>query len=189
MPSLRHTIRVLLKSPGFTITAVLILGLGIGANTAIFSLINTALLKPLPYPHADQLVEVFQPLRNLQTVRLAYPDYLDFCANQHSFQGLALLYSDDLILTGQGEPAHLSGAFVTGNYFHTFGKPMLFGRSFDPNEDRPDAASVVVLGERLWRSRFRADPQVVGTRVILSGASYEIVGISPQRGDETANAP
>jgi putative ABC transport system permease protein len=183
----RHTIRLLVKSPGFAITAILILGSGIGANTAIFGLINTIVLKPLPYPHADQLVEVFQPLRNLQTFRLAYPDYLDFWANQHSFQDLALLYSDDLILTGQGEPAHLSGAFVTGNYFHTFGKAMLFGRSFDPNEDRPDAASVVVLGERLWRSRFWADPQVVGTRVVLNGASYEVVGISSQRGGETAN--
>jgi putative ABC transport system permease protein len=184
---MRHTLRLLLKSPGFIITAVLILGLGIGVNTAIFGLINAVLLKPLPYPHADQLVEVFQPLRNLQTFRLAYPDYLDFCANQHSFQDLALLCSDDLILTGQGEPAHLSVAFVTGNYFHTFGKPMLFGRSFGPNEDGADAPSVVVLGERLWRSRFRADPQVVGARVILNSASYEIVGISPQRGDETAN--
>ena len=183
----RYSLRLLLKSPGFTITAVLILGFGIGANTAIFGLINAVLLKPLPYPHADQLVEVFQPLRNLQKFRLAYPDYLDFCASQHSFQDLALLYSDDLILTGQGDPAHLSVAFVTESYFQTFGRPMLFGRSFGPNEDRPDAPSVVILGERLWRSRFRADPQVVGTRVILNGASYEIVGISPQRGDETAN--
>jgi macrolide transport system ATP-binding/permease protein len=187
MLGLRHTVRLLLKSPGFTITAVLILGFGIGVNTAIFGLIEVILLKPLPYAHADQLVEVFQPLRNLQKFRLAYPDYLDFCANQHSFQGLALLYSDDLILTGQGDPAHLTVAFVTGNYFQTFGRPMLFGRSFGPNEDRPDAPSVVILGERLWRSRFRADPQVVGTQVILNGASYEIVGISPQRGDETAN--
>jgi hypothetical protein len=85
MSPVRHTLRLLLKSPGFTITAVLILGIGIGANTAIFSLIDAVLLKPLPYPRADRLVEVFQPLRNLQKFRLAYPDYLDFCANQHSF--------------------------------------------------------------------------------------------------------
>ena len=111
---LHYTIRLLLKSPGSTITAVLILGVSIGANTAIFSLINTALLRPLPYPQAGRLVEIFQPLRNLQTFHLAYPDYQDFCANQHSFRDLALIFGDDLNLTGEGDPVRISAAFVTG---------------------------------------------------------------------------
>ncbi len=187
LASVRYSIRLLLKSPGFTITAVLILGFGIGANTAIFSLINSVLLKPLPYPRSERLVEVFQPLRNIQKFYVCYPDYQDFLASQRSFEDLALTYSDDVILTGQGDAAHLSADFVTGNYFRTLGRPLLFGRPFGPEEDRPDVASVVILGEHLWRSRFHADPKMIGTRVILNGASYEVVGIAPQRVDETAN--
>ena len=184
---MRQTLRSLLRSPGFTITAVIILGFGIGANTAVFSLVNAILLRPLPYPRADRLVEVFQPLRKIQNFRVCYADYIDFCASQHSFQELALTYNDDLVLTGQGESAHLNGTFVTGNYFRTFAKEMLVGRAFGPESDRAEAAPVVVLGEHLWRSRFHADPAIVGTHVVLSGVSYEIVGVSFQRADETAS--
>ena len=99
---MRHTLRLLLKSPGFTVTAVLILGFGIGANIAIFSLINSVLLKPLPYPRADRLVEIFQPLRTIQKFYVCYPDYLDFCATQRSFSDLAATCNEDLILTGEG---------------------------------------------------------------------------------------
>jgi putative ABC transport system permease protein len=184
---MRHTLRLLLKSPGFTITAIAILGLGIGANTAIFSLIESVLLKPLTYPRPDQLVEVFQPLRNLQTFRMCYPDYLDFCANQHSFQNLAVSYNNDLVLTGQGDPVHLTGSFVTANYFQTLGRPLLAGRPFGPSEDRADTATVVILGERFWRERFRADPTVVGAKVQLNQVSYEIIGVCRQRSDEIAS--
>src|SRR5260221_963391 len=119
---LRYIVRLLLKSPGFTITAVLILGVGIGANTAVFSLINGVLLQPLPYPQADRLVEIFQPLRNLQTFQMAYPDYEDFCANQQSFQDLALiLLGDKLSLTVQSDPARIGAAFVTASSFIPLG--------------------------------------------------------------------
>jgi putative ABC transport system permease protein len=186
MFSLRHTLRLLLKSPGFTITAVLILGLGIGANTAIFSLISSVLLKPLPYPHADRLVEIFQPLRTLQAFYVCYPDYFDFCATQHSFTDLAATCNESLILTGQGDAAQLDGAFVTGNYFRTLGRAMLSGNAFGPETDRPDTAPVAVLGEHLWRNRFHSDPTVVGTHVVLGGVDYQIVGVTAQRSDETA---
>jgi predicted permease len=183
----RHTIRLLLKSPGFTVTAILILGFGIGANTAIFSLINSVLLKPLPYPRSDRLVEVFQPLRNIQKFYVCYPDYLDFCASQKSFQDLAATHNDDLILTGQGEAADLTATFVTGNYFQTLGRSMLVGQALGLETDRPDTPRVVVLGEHLWRSRFHADPNIVGTHIVLSGGSYQIVGVTVQRSDETAD--
>ena len=184
---MRHTLLLLLKSPGFTITAILILGFGIGANTAIFSLIDSVLLKPLPYPRSDRLVEVFQPLRNIQKFYVCYPDYLDFCASQHSFQDLAVTYNDDLILNGQGEAAHLTATFVTGNYFQTLGRSMLVGQALGPETDHADAPPVVVLGEHLWRSRFHADPNIAGTHIVLSGASYQIVGVTVQRSDETAD--
>jgi predicted permease len=183
---MRHTLRLLLKSPGFTITAILILGFGIGTNTTVFSLISSVLLKPLPYPRPDRLVEIFQPLRNVQKFYVCYPDYQDFLATQRSFADLALIYSDDVILTGQGDAAHLSADFVTGNYFQTLGRPLLFGRPFGPEEDRPDVPSVVILGEHLWRSRFHADPKIVGTRVLLDGAGYDVIGVAPQRIDESA---
>jgi putative ABC transport system permease protein len=186
MSGLRHTLRLLLKSPGFTITAVLILGLGIGANTAIFSLINSVLLKPLPYPRSDRLVEIFQPLRTIQAFYVCYPDYFDFCAAQHSFTDLAATCNESLIFTGQGDAAQLEGAFVTGNYFRTLGRAILMGNAFGPETDRPDTAPVAVLGEHLWRNRFHSDPTVVGTHMVLGGVVYQIVGVTAQRSDETA---
>ena len=184
---MRHTLRLLLKSPGFTITAVLILGFGIGANTAIFSLINSVLLKPLPYPRAERLVEIFQPLRTIQKFYVCYPDYLDFCATQRSFSDLAATCNEDLILTGRGDAAQLPGTFVTGNYFQTLGRRMLVGQAFGSEMDQPNTPPVAVLGEHLWRSRFHADPTVVGTHVVLGGIEYQIVGVTAQRSDETAS--
>jgi len=186
MLGLRHTIRLLLKSPAFTITAVLILAVGIGANTAIFSLINSVLLKPLPYPGADRLVQIFQPLRTIQKFYVCYPDYLDFCATQRSFTDLAATCNEELILTGQGDAAQLSGTFVTGNYFRTLGRTMLLGQAFGLETDQPDTPPVAVLGEHLWRSRFHADPALVRSHVVLGGIDYQIVGVTAQRSDETA---
>jgi putative ABC transport system permease protein len=183
----RHTLRLLFKSPGFTITAVLILAVGIGANTAIFSLFNSVLLNPLPYPRADRLVEIFQPLRTIQKFYVCYPDYFDFCATQRSFTDLAATCNEDVILTGQGDAAHLSGTFVTANYFRTLGRTMLLGKAFGPETDRPDTPPVAVLGEHLWRSRFHADPKVTGTHLVLGGIDYQIVGVTAQRSDETAS--
>jgi putative ABC transport system permease protein len=165
---------------------VLILGVGIGANTAVSSLIKGVLLQPLPYPQADRLVEIFQPLRNLQTFQMAYPDYEDFCANQQSFQDLALiLLGDKLSLTGQGDPARIGAAFVTGNFFKTLGRSLILGRPFSETEDKPGAPAVAILGERLWRTRFHADPQIVGTHLILSGTSFQVIGVTPQQAEET----
>jgi putative ABC transport system permease protein len=182
----RHTLRLLLKSPGFTITAVLILAVGIGANAAIFSLINSVLLKPLPYPRADRLVEIFQPLRTIQKFYVCYPDYLDFCATQRSFTDLAATCTEDLILMGQGDAAQLSGTFVTGNYFRTLGRTMLIGQAFGPETDQPNTPPVAVLGEHLWRSRFHADAAVVGTHLVIGGVDYQILGVTAQRSDESA---
>src|SRR5260221_8037787 len=185
LSQLRYTVRLLLKSPGFTITAVLILGVGIGANTAVLSLIKGVLLQPLPYPQADRLVEIFQPLRNLQTFQMAYPDYEDFCTNQHSFQDLALILGDKLSMTGQRDPVRIGAAFVTGNFFKTLGRPLILGRPFSENEDTPGAPAVAILSEQLWRTRFHADPQIVGTHLVLSGTSFQVIGVTPQQADET----
>src|ERR1700741_293058 len=131
---LRHTIRLLIKTPGFTIMAILIFGIGIGANTAIFSLINGVLLKPLPYPHAERLVQIFQPFRNFDRLPLSYPDYLDFSANQHSFDALMIYRQQDFNLSGRGAPERISGLYVSGGFFGVLGRPFLLGRPFDEAE-------------------------------------------------------
>ena len=180
---LRYTVRVLLKSPGFTITTVLSLGLGIGANTAIFSLINGVLLKPLPYPNADRLVQIFQPSQEVHEMPMAYSDYVDFCASQHTLQGLTVCYHDALEITGNGEPERIDGAYVTGSFFELLGRAFLLGKPIGKAEEET-AASVVVLSEQLWRSRFHANPNVLGTNIRLNGRSFQIIGITPEQANE-----
>jgi len=179
----RLTIRLLLKSPGFTITAVVILGLGIGANTAIFSLINGVLLKPLPYPQADRLVMIYQPTQGVPRMNVAYSDYLDFRASQHSLQDLTLIGADDFQITGDGEPERIGGAYVTGNFFSVMGRPFLLGRPFSEKDEKA-AANVVVLTDSLWRKRFHGDPGMVGKNITLNGRSFEIIGITPPQANE-----
>ena len=183
---LRQTIRPLFKSPGFTITAILILGLGIGANTAIFSLINGALLKPLPYPHAERLVQLFQPFRNFDRFSFDYPDYLDYRAGQHTFAGLTALINDDFNLAGRGEPQRISGLYVTGDFFQLLGRPFIIGRPFGQAEDEPEAAAVVVVSERLWRTQFHADPNLIGGYITLNGRSFQVIGVTPAQANESA---
>jgi len=180
---LRHTIRLLLKSPGFAITAILILGLGIGANTAIFSLINGVLLKPLPYPQGDRLIRIYQPTLDVPRMNVAYSDYVDFKAGQHTLQGLTLIGADDFQITGDAEPERLDGAYVTGNFFAVMGRPFLLGRPFGEAEEKA-AANVVVLTDVLWRKRFHGDPKVLGQNITLNGRVFQIIGITPPQANE-----
>ncbi len=180
---LRLTIRLLLKSPGFTITAIVILGLGIGANTAIFSLINGVLLKPLPYPEEGRLVRIYQPTQDVPRMNVAYSDYVDFRAGQHTLRDLALIQFDDFQVTGDAEPERIDGAYVTGNFFAVMGRAFLLGRPFGEKEEKV-AAYVVVLTDALWRKRFNGDPKVIGRSITLNGRSFEIIGITPPQANE-----
>jgi len=180
---LRYAIRLLLKSPGFTITIILILGLGIGANTAIFSLIDGVLLRPLPYPNANRLVRIVQPTQEIAQMPMAYSDYLDFRASQHTLQDLTVYYRDYLQIIGNGDPERIDGAYVSGSFFSVLGKSFLIGRPFGEAEDTV-AANVVVLGDRLWRTRFHSDPRVIGTSIKLSGRSFQIIGVTPEQANE-----
>jgi putative ABC transport system permease protein len=180
---LRRTVRLLLKSPGFTITAILILGLGIGANTAIFSLINGVLLKPLPYPRADRLVRIYQPTQDVPRMNVAYSDYVDFRAGQHMLQDLTLIGADDFQITGDAEPERIEGAYVTSNFFSVMGRPFLLGLPFGEKEEKT-AANVVVLTDVVWRKRFHGDPKIIGRNITLNGRSFEIIGITPQQANE-----
>ena len=177
---LRLTIRLLLRSPGFTITATVILGLGIGANTAIFSLINGVLLKPLPNPQADRLIRIYQPTQDSPDMNMAYSDYVDFRGSQRTLQDLSLIYLDDLQIIGTGEPERVEGDYVTGNFFTILGRPLLLGRAFGEKENAT-ASHVAVISERLWNTRFHSDPNVIGSSINLSGRSFQIVGVTPDQ--------
>jgi putative ABC transport system permease protein len=177
---LRYTVRLLRKAPGFTITAVLILGFGIGIDTAIFSLINTVLLKPLPYPNPDRLVEVCMPFRE-DVLRWAdYPDYVDMAAAQHSFESMSVIVlPSTLDLGGMGEAQQVHAYFVSPSLFTLSGLPMKVGRWFTQKEDVPHGPLLAVLTEPFWRSRFQADPAIVGKNIMLSGWSFQVIGVAP----------
>jgi putative ABC transport system permease protein len=176
--SLRYTIRVLLKSPGFTVTAVLILGFGIGTNTAIFSLIDAVILKPLPYPDPDRLVQICQPYQNDPFSWIDYPDYVDTIAAQHSFESLAVMHDGILALSGNGEPQDIQVHFVSPSIFKVSGVPTVLGRVFTDQEDIPNGPMLVVLSERYWRTRFQSDPKIIGRNLTLSDNSFQVIGVA-----------
>ena len=183
MSPLRQTVRLLLKSPGFTITAILILGFGIGANTAIFSLINSVLLKPLPYSHPERLVKVLLPQEGSVRDDFDYPDYLDVAAAQTDFDSIALVHGDFLDLTGSGETQRLCIDFVSPSLFTLTGRPAILGRTFNPQEDIPHGPLLAAISERFWRNHFNADPNVIGKSLTLSEQSFEIIGVVPAQMD------
>ena len=178
LKSLRQTIRQLLKAPGFTITAVVILGFGIGANTAIFSVIDGVLLKPLPYPEPDQLVQFYLTYQGREDA-IDYPDYLDICAAQHSLDSLSIVSDNAFDLTGKGDPERLDVDFMSASMFKVTGRPCILGRSFSENEDVPGGPLVVVLSEAFWRSRFNSDPSIIGANLTLSDHSFQVIGVAP----------
>src|SRR6201987_2508034 len=181
---LRYTIRELLKSPGFALTAVLILGLGIGANTAIFSLVNGVLLKPSPYPNADRLFHLYHTVKTDNTNPFDYPDFADYCASQHSFAALAAYTLDWFHLSSRDSTDQIPGLYVSGAFFRVMGRPVILGRPLDEADDRPGSAAVVVLSENLWRTHFNADLNIIGTSIVLNSRSFQVVGITPGQADE-----
>ena len=176
---LRYTLRLLLKSPWFSITTILILGFGIGANTAIFSLIDAVLLKPLPYPHPDRLVQISQVTPDLPSTWFDYPDYQDLCQAESSFDDLAAIRTWHFDLSGQGDPVRLYGGYVTASFFNVFRVPFVLGRPFTEDESKPDKPLVAVINERVWRSKFGADPKIIGKTITLDNQTCLVVGVAP----------
>lgn len=176
---LHYGIRMLAKSPGFTAVAVLTLALGIGANSAIFSVVNGVLLQPLPYKDPGHLVAVGESTPQFDMMSFSYPNLVDFREQSRSFEGLAAFNWQDCNLTGVGEPEHLSGKRVSANFYSVFGIPPVLGRNFDPKEDHVGASPVVMISGGLWKRRFGSNPDVIGKSVTLNGKGYTIVGVAP----------
>ncbi|HEX8139652.1 MAG TPA: ABC transporter permease [Pyrinomonadaceae bacterium] len=178
---LRYGARMLLANPGFTAVAVLTLALGIGANSAVFSLVNAALLRPLPYSDPQSLVMVWANFRRLNMMRLGVsaPEFLDYRNQNGVFAEVAAFQPVTLNLTGTDEPERLSGARVSPSLFPLLGTAPLVGRTLAAEEERPGQAPAVVLSHRLWQRRFGSDPGVTGRSIKLDGESYTVIGVMP----------
>jgi predicted permease len=178
---LRYALRTLGKNPGFAAIAVLTLALGIGANTAIFSIVNAVLLRPLPFPQSSRIVAVYQTLEREGVHRngVSYLNFADWQEQSRSFEQMGAFRESDLTLTGAGEPEIIPGAVVTPGLLLALGVRPVAGRLLIPDDDRPGAAAVAVLSERLWRKRFGAAADLVGETVTLDKQPFTVAGILP----------
>lgn len=190
---IRFGLRQLLKHPGFTALAIISLALGIGANTAIFSLVNTVLLRPLPVEEPAELVELFGTLHKGATITLqSYPNYKDYRDRNQVLAGVAAYRISVMSLSDRGNNERVWGYLVSGNYFDLLGVKLALGRGFLAEEDgAPDAHPVAVLSYGCWQRRFAADPSVIGRTVSLNGRVFTVVGVAPRTftGTEVAYAP
>ncbi|HXW55040.1 MAG TPA: ABC transporter permease [Candidatus Cybelea sp.] len=176
----RYALRMLAKNPGFTAIAVLTLALGIGANTALFSVVNGVLLNPLPYPHPERLVAVAEQFPPFPEASLAYPNFLDWVRMNRTFEALAAYRHTDFNLTGRGDAQRLSAQEVSASFFRSLGARPVLGRDFSPKDDERGAAPVVILSGGLWKSRFGASPEILGQMLTLDGTGYTVIGVLPE---------
>ncbi len=176
---LRHALRGLRKAPGFTAVAVLTIALGVGANTALFSLVNGVLLSPLPFPEPDLLVGVHASKPNFARGSISYPNFRDWRRSSSVFSELEVSRNTSFIVTGQGPPDQVVGAFVSSSFLAMLGVHPLLGRTLAPGEDEVGAPPVALIGAGLWQRRFGSSPHVLGTTLTLDGRPYTVVGVVP----------
>ncbi len=175
----RFAVRVLRKSPGFTAVAVLTLALGIGANTALFSVVNGVLLNPLPYPHPEQLVTIHESKPNFATGSISYPNFLDWQKDNHTLSAMAVSRPTSFGLTGLGEAEQVQAEFVTSDFFPILGVKPVIGRIFVRADDQRGAAPVALISGGFWKRKFGSAPDIVGKTLNLDGRGYTIVGVIP----------
>ena len=182
LQDVRYGLRVLGKNPSFTAVAVLTLALGIGANTAIFSVVNAVLLKPLPYPDSDRLAVIWvtEPSGPGGLFPDTSPDFRDWQQQNHAFEGISAVTIAGATLTGSGEPLQLNGLSVSPNAFQILGVQPQMGRNFSPDEGPTGHNHVVILSYGLWQSAFGGRKNIVGSKVTMDGEAYDVVGIMPQ---------
>ncbi len=177
----RYGLRVLLKNPGFTAIAVLTLALGIGANTALFSVVNGVLLNPLPYPEPDRLVAVYEKTSDFERSSITYPNFLDWHKESHLFSALGAARSEEYNLTGVGDPERLHGHMISADFFTALGVHLPLGRNFLSEEDQAGGTPVAILGEGLWKRKFGMSQEVLGKSITLNGTTYTVIGVGPAR--------
>jgi putative ABC transport system permease protein len=180
LKDLRYGARTLVKAPVFTLIAVITLALGIGANTAIFSVVNAVLLRPFPYENPERLLVLQESVSGGATFSSSYPNFADWQAQNTVCSSMAAVRTNESFnFTGAGEPERLQGRIVSTGFFSTLGIKPLMGRDFLAEEDRPGATPAVILSYGFWRRRFGADPSVIGKQLTLNNQSFTVVGITP----------
>src|SRR5258706_8875208 len=180
MQDFRFALRQLRKNPGFTAVAVLTLALGIGANTAIFSIVNAVLLRPFPYQAPERLVIIQERDSAGNGFSPSYPNFVDWRAQNTAFDSIAAVRGNESFnFTGAGEPEQLKGRLVSAEFFSTLGIKPLGGRYFLPEDERPGAAPAVILNYGFWQRRFGGDPDILGKQLTLNNQSLTVVGITP----------
>ncbi len=181
---LRYGVRMLLKSPGFTFVAVLSLALGIGANTAIFSVINSLLLRPLPYPEAERIVDIWhtppqESFPGMTQFSVSPANYLDWKDQQHSFEQMAVYQYNGFSLSAGDEPVAVTGVAVSADFFSVLRANPKQGRAFLPEEEQPGRSQVVILSYNLWQRAFGADPHLIGQTLTLNSQTFTVIAIMP----------
>jgi predicted permease len=179
MQDLRYGFRMLAKSPGFTAVAILTLALGIGANTALFSVVNGVLLKPLPYPQPENLVWLAESKPNFATGSISFPNFRDWQKDNHTFSGMAVYRSYNFNILGLGDAEQVRARFITSDFFSVLGVNPVIGRTFAPGEDDIGRSPIVMISEGLWKRKFNASPDVLGKNMNLDGTGYTIAGVTP----------
>ncbi len=182
MQDLRYSLRLLQKNPGFTLIVIATLALGIGANTAIFSVINAVLLRALPFAEAERIVAISSTKTTDRTEMeaLSYPDFADFQMESDAFERMAHYYSRGFLMASESGAVRFRGAIAGSDLFPILGVKPLLGRTFLPNEDKAGGGRAVVLSHSAWQNRFKGEAQVVGQAVTINGQSHTVVGVMPQ---------
>lgn len=181
LQDMRYAFRMFLKAPGFTGIAILTLAIGIGANTAIFAVVNAVLLKPLPYPEPEQVLILSENSPQFSAGSVAYPNFEDWKAQNQTFSQMAAFRTEGYTLSGTGAAEHLRGREVSAGMFSLLGVQPILGREFQAEEDKPGAPHVAVLSYGLWKNHFASDPTILGKPIRLSDQDYTVVGVLPER--------
>jgi len=179
LQDIRYSVRTILKSPGFAAITVLTLALGIGANTALFSVVNGVLLNPLPYRQPDRLVAIYAKTKEFSHSSISYPNFLDWARSQRSFSSIAAFREDNYNLTGMGQPERVGAEMVSAGFFSVLGVNPAAGRLFRPEEDRVGAQPVALISGGFWKRKFGSSPEAVGKTLTLNGTGYTVVGVIP----------
>ncbi|HET9697047.1 MAG TPA: ABC transporter permease [Terriglobales bacterium] len=178
LKDVKFALRMVRQAPGFSIVAIVTLALGIGANTAMFSVVRTVLMRPLPFPEPDRIMAVGSTNNSKTISSDSLPDFLDDRARNKSFEHLAMYFTSDKTLTGTGDPLHIQATVVSAGFFETLGVRPALGRTFTLEEEQP-GQHVTILSDSMWHSRFGGDPKIIGRTVGIDGRSYVVVGVMP----------
>ncbi|MGA2537317.1 MAG: ABC transporter permease [Terracidiphilus sp.] len=174
-----YSFRMLRKNPGFALITILTLALGIGANTALFSIVNSVLLNPLPFPHPDELLAVHESKANFDQGSISYPNFRDWQRDNKTLAGLAIAHQRRFTLTGMGETERTPGDYVTSDFFSILGVKPVLGRLFAPGEDEVGRSPLVLIGQGFWARKFSSRPDILGKTITLDGRDFTIVGVLP----------